>query len=127
MVGGSKNRIFALQKGYVDDKTAMHIAFDGAFIHPVNALNGNHFDIGGNAVRGAVIKHFLGFGQAANSRIGQSATLYPFDWLYKSTQTSKFAARDQGYYQFRGAPTTEMLGRAGFFMPSPRKNPGCGG
>lgn len=63
----------ALQRRHIDDETIANVAFDGALIRFFDALNRDEFDVRRDAALGAVVEHFLRFGEAANSRSGEAA------------------------------------------------------
>ena len=62
-----------LQRCHINHKAVFHITFQHAFIRFINILNLNHFDIGSDAMLATEIKHFLGFGDAADERAGEAA------------------------------------------------------
>ena len=60
------SQALSIQSGHIDDKAVFHVAFDGAVIGFVHFFHCDHFDIAGDVVLAAKIKHLLRFRQSAN-------------------------------------------------------------
>src|ERR1035437_2940238 len=60
------------KRTHVDDESVLHVLAQHAFVGSVDLLDRNDFDLGGDVVLAAGVKHLLGLGHAANhgSRAG---------------------------------------------------------
>ena len=61
-----------LQRRHIYDKAVPHISFQHTFVGGLDILDIDHFDIGNDVVRRAIVQHFLGFGQPADTRPGEA-------------------------------------------------------
>src|SRR5882757_4778285 len=71
--GGWKGSL--LQRSEVDDEAVFHIALQHALVGLVDLLHRNHFDVGDDAMLGAVVEHLLCFLDAADERAAELAAL----------------------------------------------------
>src|SRR5262249_42750018 len=61
MTKGFCNDMRLFQRGHVDDEAIFYVALQQALVRGVDLLDGNHFDVGGDAVIGAEVEHLLRF------------------------------------------------------------------
>src|SRR5260221_10475411 len=65
-----------LQSGHIDDKTIFYITLEQPIIGLVDLLNGDQFNVRGNSILGAEVKHLLRYPDTAAGETGQAAALH---------------------------------------------------
>jgi hypothetical protein len=68
-------QLLRLERGHINREAILHSGFEQSFVGFDDLLNGDDFDIGGNVMPAAKVEHLLGFGDTANGRAGEIATL----------------------------------------------------
>src|SRR6266487_3312027 len=83
------------QRSHVDREAVLHIRLKQSLVRFVDLLNGNDFDVGGDVVFAAEIKHLLRLCDSANGRTGKTASSHDqakrrdVEWLCRSTDQRK--------------------------------------
>src|ERR1700677_4504994 len=68
--------LLRFERSHVDGETVLHIRLEQSLVSFVDLLDGDDFDVGGNVVLSAEIKHLLSFGDTADRRTGEAPATY---------------------------------------------------
>ena len=66
-------RLFRFKGCHIDTEAVLHLGLEQALVGFVDLLNGDDFNVCSDVVLTAKVEHFLGFGDAANVRAGETA------------------------------------------------------
>src|SRR5258708_37120666 len=65
-----------LQSSHIDNKTIFYITLEQSIVGLADLLNGDQFDVRGNSILGAEVKHLLGFPDTTAGGTAQAAALH---------------------------------------------------
>src|SRR4051794_37064822 len=68
--------LLALERCHIDRESVLHIRLEQPLVSFIDLLYGNDFDVSGNVVLTAEIKHLLGFDNSADIRPGKAPTTH---------------------------------------------------
>ena len=68
--------LLGFEGSHIDRESILHIGLKQSLVGFVDLLDGNDFDVGGNAVFAAEVEHLLGFREAADGRTREASAFH---------------------------------------------------